>query len=64
MGALINQHQSSYKFDSILGGSEEVLGKFRFSATWALEWLADSFVDGTADLGVRQSMKGFPKAVL
>jgi len=27
MGALINQHQSSYKFDSILGGSEEVLGK-------------------------------------
>ncbi|GAA5830888.1 hypothetical protein JCM5353_002636, partial [Sporobolomyces roseus] len=42
MGALINQHQSSYKFDSILGGSEEVL----------------------ADLGVRQSMKGFPKAVL
>ncbi|GAA5926562.1 uncharacterized protein JCM15063_000309 [Sporobolomyces koalae] len=25
LGSLINQHQASYKFDSILGGSEEVL---------------------------------------
>ncbi|KAK4188019.1 acyl-CoA dehydrogenase/oxidase [Podospora australis] len=42
MGRVIENFNRTYKFDSILGGAEEVLG----------------------DLGVRQAMKGMPKAVL
>lgn len=42
MGTVVEQFHRTYKFDSILGGAEEIL----------------------ADLGVRQAMKGFPKARL
>ncbi|KAH0593127.1 hypothetical protein MHUMG1_09129 [Metarhizium humberi] len=42
MGKHIEMFHRTYKFDSILGGAEEVL----------------------ADLGVRQAMKNFPKAML
>ncbi|KAF2196514.1 acyl-CoA dehydrogenase family protein [Delitschia confertaspora ATCC 74209] len=42
MGRIVEQFHRTYKFDAILGGTEEIL----------------------ADLGVRQAMKGFPKAML
>ena len=42
MGKHIEMFNRGYKFDSILGGSEEIL----------------------ADLGVRQALKNFPKAML
>jgi alkylation response protein AidB-like acyl-CoA dehydrogenase len=42
MGKVIEMFHRTYKFDAILGGSEEILG----------------------DLGVRQAMKGMPKAML
>ncbi|KAM0122213.1 hypothetical protein ACP6JC_000953 [Aspergillus fumigatus] len=42
MGKVIEMFHRTYKFDAILGGTEEIL----------------------ADLGVRQAMKKFPKAVL
>jgi alkylation response protein AidB-like acyl-CoA dehydrogenase len=42
MGRIIEEFQRTYKFQSILGGSEEIL----------------------ADLGIRQSIKGFPNARL
>ncbi|KAL2809430.1 acyl-CoA dehydrogenase/oxidase [Aspergillus granulosus] len=42
MGSVIEMFHRTYKFDAILGGTEEIL----------------------ADLGVRQAVKGFPKAML
>lgn len=42
MGRVVEEFHRTYKFDAILGGTEEIL----------------------ADLGVRQAMKGFPKAML
>jgi alkylation response protein AidB-like acyl-CoA dehydrogenase len=42
MGRVVEMFHRTYKFDAILGGTEEIL----------------------ADLGVRQAMKGFPKAML
>ncbi|CAI7570407.1 unnamed protein product [Penicillium bialowiezense] len=42
MGKIIEMFHRTYKFDAILGGTEEIL----------------------ADLGVRQAMKNFPKAML
>lgn len=42
MGSIIEMFNRTYKFDAILGGSEEVV----------------------ADLGVRQAVKNFPKAML
>lgn len=42
MGKVIEMFHRTYKFDAILGGTEEIL----------------------ADLGVRQAMKKFPKAML
>jgi alkylation response protein AidB-like acyl-CoA dehydrogenase len=42
MGKVIENFNRGYKFDAILGGTEEIL----------------------ADLGVRQAVKGFPKAML
>lgn len=42
MGRVIEMFHRTYKFDAILGGTEEIL----------------------ADLGVRQAMKKFPKAML
>ncbi|KAH8697825.1 acyl-CoA dehydrogenase family protein [Talaromyces proteolyticus] len=42
MGKIIENFNRGYKFDAILGGTEEIL----------------------ADLGVRQAVKGFPKAML
>ncbi|KKK12529.1 acyl-CoA dehydrogenase family protein [Aspergillus ochraceoroseus] len=42
MGRVIEMFHRTYKFDAILGGTEEIL----------------------ADLGVRQAMKNFPKAML
>ncbi|KAF1970385.1 acyl-CoA dehydrogenase family protein [Bimuria novae-zelandiae CBS 107.79] len=42
MGGVVEMFHRTYKFDAILGGTEEIL----------------------ADLGVRQAMKGFPKAML
>ncbi|KAL2856440.1 acyl-CoA dehydrogenase/oxidase [Aspergillus pseudoustus] len=42
MGNVIEMFHRTYKFDAILGGTEEIL----------------------ADLGVRQAVKGFPKAML
>lgn len=42
MGRVVEMFHRTYKFDAILGGTEEILG----------------------DLGVRQAMKGFPKAML
>ena len=42
MGRVVEMFHRGYKFDAILGGTEEIL----------------------ADLGVRQAMKGFPKARL
>lgn len=42
MGKIIEMFHRTYKFDAILGGTEEIL----------------------ADLGVRQAMKKFPKAML
>lgn len=42
MGKVIEMFHRTYKFDAILGGTEEVL----------------------SDLGVRQAMRGFPKAML
>jgi alkylation response protein AidB-like acyl-CoA dehydrogenase len=42
MGRIIEMFNRTYKFDAILGGTEEIL----------------------ADLGVRQAMKNFPKAML
>ena len=42
MGRVVEMFHRGYKFDAILGGTEEIL----------------------ADLGVRQAMKKFPKAML
>jgi hypothetical protein len=42
MGSVIEMFHRTYKFDAILGGTEEIL----------------------ADLGVRQAVKNFPKAML
>lgn len=42
MGKIIENFNRGYKFDAILGGTEEIL----------------------ADLGVRQAVKNFPKAML
>ncbi|PSN62721.1 acyl-CoA dehydrogenase family protein [Corynespora cassiicola Philippines] len=42
MGKVVEMFHRTYKFDAILGGTEEIL----------------------ADLGVRQAVKGFPKAML
>ncbi|KAI7324648.1 hypothetical protein KC315_g8199 [Hortaea werneckii] len=42
MGKVVEMWHRTYKFDAILGGTEEIL----------------------ADLGVRQAMKNFPKAML
>lgn len=42
MGKFVEMFNRAYKFDAILGGSEEILG----------------------DLGVRQAIKNFPKAML
>ncbi|KAL3463889.1 acyl-CoA dehydrogenase/oxidase [Aspergillus heterothallicus] len=42
MGSVVEMFHRTYKFDAILGGTEEIL----------------------ADLGVRQAVKGFPKAML
>ncbi|KAJ4290962.1 hypothetical protein N0V90_010158 [Kalmusia sp. IMI 367209] len=42
MGRIVEMFHRTYKFDAILGGTEEIL----------------------ADLGVRQAVKGFPKAML
>lgn len=42
MGKVVEMFHRTYKFDAILGGTEEIL----------------------ADLGVRQAMKNFPKAML
>lgn len=42
MGKVIENFNRGYKFDAILGGTEEIL----------------------ADLGVRQAVKNFPKAML
>ncbi|KAF2258527.1 acyl-CoA dehydrogenase family protein [Lojkania enalia] len=42
MGRVVEQFHRTYKFDAILGGTEEIL----------------------ADLGVRQAVKNFPKAML
>lgn len=42
MGSFIEMFARTYKFDAILGGSEEIL----------------------ADLGIRQAVRNFPKAML
>lgn len=42
MGRFVEMFNRAYKFDAILGGSEEILG----------------------DLGVKQAIKNFPKAML
>jgi hypothetical protein len=42
MGGTIEMFARTYKFDAILGGSEEIL----------------------ADLGIRQAVRNFPKAML
>ena len=42
MGKNVEMFNRTYKFDAILGGTEEILG----------------------DLGVKQAIKGFPKAML
>ena len=42
MGKVVEQFHRTYKFDAILGGTEEIL----------------------SDLGVRQAVKGMPKAML
>jgi alkylation response protein AidB-like acyl-CoA dehydrogenase len=42
MGHIVEGFARTYKFDAILGGSEEIL----------------------ADLGIRQAVRGFPKAML